>query len=103
MIQKIYAIDRGLARRFADGNDPMSMLARLLEEAGELAQQVQHFEGRGVKREKYGEPDRQKLAKEVMQVVGSALAIAAYYGIEKELEKTVESFYQRVKDEGWIE
>jgi NTP pyrophosphatase (non-canonical NTP hydrolase) len=38
-------------------------MTRLLEESGELAQQVNHFEGAGVKREKYGEPDGKNLPK----------------------------------------
>jgi formate hydrogenlyase subunit 6/NADH:ubiquinone oxidoreductase subunit I len=42
-------------------------MARLLEERGELAEQVNHFEGTGVKRDKHGRPDKAKLAKEVQE------------------------------------
>jgi NTP pyrophosphatase (non-canonical NTP hydrolase) len=103
MLAQLYAINEGLARRFQEGNEPIAILARLLEEAGELAQQVHHFEGRGIKREKYGEPDRGKLSKEVWNVLLCTLAIAAYYGIEDELAESVDRAYQRMKVEGWIE
>jgi NTP pyrophosphatase (non-canonical NTP hydrolase) len=33
-------------------------MTRLLEECGELAKEVNHFEGTGIKRQKYGEPDK---------------------------------------------
>ena len=63
------------------------MMTRLLEECGELAQQVNHFEGSGVKREKHGGPDRAALANEIKQVIVCALRVAQYYDVEKELEE----------------
>jgi NTP pyrophosphatase (non-canonical NTP hydrolase) len=78
------------------------MMTRLLEESGELAQMVNHFEGKGVKREKYGEPDKAKLAKEVMDVLRCALQIAIHYGIEGELEERIKTSYEKMKDEGLI-
>ena len=57
------AISVGLGRRFPNHNEPFQIMTRLLEECGELAEQVNHFEGTGVKREKHGEPDKAKLAK----------------------------------------
>ena len=74
-------------------------MPRLLEEAGELAEQVNHFEGSGVKHEKHGEPDKAKLAKAVQDVMRCALQIVTYYSIEKELEASIEKAYQRVKEE----
>jgi NTP pyrophosphatase (non-canonical NTP hydrolase) len=102
MLEKLFTISRGMTHRFPEGNDPFQMLARLLEESGELAQQVNHFEGTGIKRQKYGEPDRQKLAQEVMQVLRCAAQFAIYYGIEEEVETQFEHSYQRLKSEGHL-
>jgi NTP pyrophosphatase (non-canonical NTP hydrolase) len=102
MIETLMTLTRGMVSRFPEGNDPFQLMTRLLEESGELAQQVNHFEGAGVKREKYGEPDRKKLAKEVMQVVRCALQVAVYYDIEDKVEKALEISYQRLKAEGHI-
>jgi NTP pyrophosphatase (non-canonical NTP hydrolase) len=101
-MDKLYAVTRGLNRRFPAGNDPFKIMTRLLEESGELAQAVNHFEGTGIKRQKYGEPDRAHLAKEVMDVLRCALQTALYYGIEQELEDCLESAYQRLQAEGWL-
>jgi NTP pyrophosphatase (non-canonical NTP hydrolase) len=46
-----------LNKRFPDGNQPFQIITCLCEEAGELAQVVNHFEG-SVKRQKMGEPSR---------------------------------------------
>jgi NTP pyrophosphatase (non-canonical NTP hydrolase) len=102
-MKKLYAVSRGLNRRFADGRDPFQIMTRLLEEGGELAQMVNHFEGTGIKRQKYGEPDKTKLAGEIKNVLTCALQVAVHYGVEAELEETIEWSYQRLKSEGWLE
>jgi NTP pyrophosphatase (non-canonical NTP hydrolase) len=101
-LDKLYARCRALNRRFPDGNDPFRIMTCLLEEGGELAEQVNHFENAGRKREKHGEPNKQKLTKEVMDVLHNALRIAMYYGIEQELAAMIEDKYQQVKEEGLI-
>jgi NTP pyrophosphatase (non-canonical NTP hydrolase) len=102
-VDKLIAITSGYARRFPEGDDPFQMMTRLLEECGELAQQVNHFEGSGVKRAKHGEPDRVALANEIKQAVVCALRVAQYYGVEKELGNSIEWSYRRLKEEGHIE
>jgi NTP pyrophosphatase (non-canonical NTP hydrolase) len=103
MLDKLLPITKGLNRRFASGNDPFQIATRLLEECGELAKEINHFEGQGVKREKYGEPNKDHLAKEVQDVMRSALQVALYYQIEVELETSIEEAYQRMKNEGLID
>lgn len=102
MLAKLFCITAGLNRRFPDGNLPFQIMTRLLEEAGELAQMVNHFEGTGVKREKYGPPDRKKMAKEVKDVLVCALQVALYYGIEEDLEASLDQSEQRLKAEGYL-
>ena len=99
---KLNFIVDGLNMRFADGNTPFQMMSRLCEEAGELAKTVNHFEGTGIKRQKYGEPDRLHLAKEVQDVIRAALSVARYYGIENELRASIDESYQRLLNEGYI-
>lgn len=102
-LDKLPAVTVALNRRYPTGNEPFQIMTRLLEEGGELAEQVNHFEGSETKRKKYGEPDRAKMAKEVMDVIRCALQVAMYYGIEKELEMAIDSSYARAKAEGLIE
>jgi NTP pyrophosphatase (non-canonical NTP hydrolase) len=77
-------------------------MTRLLEECGELAQQVNHFEASGIKHQKHGEPDKTKLAKEVMDVLRAAYQVALYYDIEQELQNTIEQSYLLMVREGLI-
>lgn len=79
------------------------MMTRLLEECGELAQMVNHFEGTGIKHQKYGEPDRSKMAKEIMDLLRCGLQVALYYGLEGELENQINKSYEKMRAEGLIE
>ncbi len=88
MLEPLLAITHDLNHRFPNGNTPYQIMTRLLEECGELAQQVNHFENSGVKRANHGEPDPAHMAKEIKDVIRCALQIAIYYGIEAEVEAT---------------
>lgn len=102
-MERLKKINEGLRKRFPNGEDPFQMVTRLAEECGELAAEVNHFEGSGMKRQKHGEPDRHKLAKEVQDVLRCALQIAVYYDIETELETVINRSYERMQAEGWLE
>ena len=99
----IKKVNQGLRRRFPAGENPFQIMTRLLEECGELAEQVNHFEASGVKRAKHGEPDRTKLAKEVQDVLRCALQIVDYYGIEAELLASVATGLKNVKRDGLVD
>jgi NTP pyrophosphatase (non-canonical NTP hydrolase) len=100
--EQLRAVARGFSRRFPEGNDPFRMMTRLLEECGELAQQVNHFEGSGVKREKHGEPDRAQLAHEIRDVLTCVARVMDHYGVEAEVAASIELYYQSLKREGFI-
>lgn len=100
---KLYLAVDGYNARFPDGNDPFRIISRLCEEAGELAQVVNHFEGTGVKLRKYGAPDRATLAKEVHDLMRTALCIARYYNIERELAESIDTTVERLRSEGYLQ
>ena len=102
MLEKPFAITRGFIHRFPEGQNPFQIMTRLLEECGELAEQVNHFEGIGVKRAKLGDPDPRNLAGEVAGVLHCALNLAICYHVETEVEEVFETYYQRLKAEGHI-
>lgn len=102
MWQKIVKIGEGYNQKFPAGNEPFQIITRLAEEVGELATQVGHFEGTGSKREKLGDPNKEKLAEEIYDVIKSAYNVAQYYKIEPEFENKVNQIYQKMKDQGFI-
>ena len=59
-------------RRFPDGVEPYQMGTRLLEECGEVAAEICHWEGSGVKRIKRGEPSKEAEASADVSVLLNA-------------------------------
>lgn len=84
-----------LDKRFPDGCEIFQRVSRLAEETGELAQAVNHMEGMGIKHEKYGTPDHDKLAKEIQDVLRAAMGIAKYYDLESRVEQSIHDDYAR--------
>jgi NTP pyrophosphatase (non-canonical NTP hydrolase) len=92
----------GYNKKYPEGNTPFCIVTRLCEEAGEVASAVNHFEGIGAKRAKHGAPNKSALAKEVQDVIRTALSIACYYGIEPELGGAIGQAFHGKIDEGFI-
>lgn len=103
MLESVRAINQGLAQKFPEGNKPYQIMTRLLEEGGELAQQVNHFENSGVKRDKHGQPDRAKLAQEVKGVLLTLFQVVDYYQLEPELQASLAHTVDRLRTDGFLE
>jgi NTP pyrophosphatase (non-canonical NTP hydrolase) len=91
VLDNLWVTNLALRRRFPKGLEPFKMISRLAEECGELSAEVQLWEDEGVKRAKHGPPDPKRLAKEVMDVMRAALAVAEHYGVEAELDAAIRS------------
>jgi NTP pyrophosphatase (non-canonical NTP hydrolase) len=102
MIDKLYKIAEGLNVRFSNGDDLEEIVTRLAEECGEVAAEVNHFEGMDVKARKLGPPDQKKLAKELAQVIGAVLHLAIYYGAQAEPAAHIDEAYRRAVSEGLV-
>ena len=55
-MDKLYQLAKGYTNRFPNGNDPYQITARILEECGEVASEVNHFEKSGIKRRSTANP-----------------------------------------------
>lgn len=99
-MKELMDVARGLNKRFPQGNDPFQIIARLAEECGELAKEVNIWEGTGIKSQKHGAPSKEMLAGEVKNVLTCALQVALYYQAEAELEQSIHGSYERLKNEG---
>ena len=89
-MNKLYKVAAKHTARFPNGNEPYQIVSRILEECGEVASEVNHFERSGIKTQKHGEPSKQKLADEIKQAMSCLAQLIQYYGIEEEFEISVE-------------
>lgn len=101
-MEKLYLLAKGYTNRFPNGNEPYQITTRLLEECGEVASEVNHFEKSGIKSLKHGEPSKQHLADEIKQAVNALIQLAVYYNVENELEKSIDISLEKMKNENLI-
>lgn len=99
--EKLNQITKGLNKKYPDGNSPFQIITRLTEECGELAEQVNHFEQTGIKKIKHGAPDKKCMAKEVQDVMRSALQIALYYDLDDDLQHSIDESYIKLEKTGY--
>ena len=89
-MERLYKVAAIHTERFPNGNEPYQIVARVLEECGEVASEVNHFEKSGIKSLKHGEPSKQKLADEIKQAMSCLTQLIQYYSIEEEFEQSLE-------------
>ena len=89
-MERLYTVAAIHTERFPNGNEPYQIVARILEECGEVASEVNHFENSGIKSQKHGEPSKQKLADEIKQAMSCLTQLIQYYNIEDEFESSIE-------------
>ena len=101
-MEKLYQLAKGYTNRFPDGNTPYQIAARILEECGEVASEINHFEKSGIKMQKHGEPSKQHMADEIKQAVNALIQLAVYYNVEDELEASIDRSLKKMQDEGLL-
>lgn len=101
-MERLYQMVEASNRRFPEGVEPFQMATRLLEECGEVAAEINHWEGSGLKRQKHGEPSKEALAGELRQAMVELCKIARYYGVEAELEQSIGASLERSRAEGLL-
>ena len=99
-MEELYKLADGYSKRFPKGVEPFQMVARLLEECGEVASEVNLWEDSGIKRQKHGEPSKEELAGEIKQALAALMQIAIYYHVEKELDGSIQESLEKMKTEG---
>ncbi len=102
-MDKLYKMVKGYFKLYPSGVEPFQMVTRLLEECGEVASEVNHFEDSGIKRMKNGEPSKEALANEIKQAMIALMQITVYYSVQEELENSINDTLRRMKDENLID
>ncbi len=101
-MDKLYQLAKGYTNRYPNGNEPFQITTRILEECGEVASEVNHFEKSGIKTQKHGEPSKQHMADEIKQAINALIQLAVYYQVEDELELSIDRSLEKMKKEHLI-
>ncbi len=75
MVERMIILAKGMNKRFPKGNVPYEITTRILEECGEVASEVNHFESSGTKNQRHGEPSKEKLASEIKDAMNALMQL----------------------------
>lgn len=102
MLDRMLIMAQGMNKRFPSGNKPYEITTRILEECGEVAKEVNHFENSGTKTMRHGEPSKAKLAGEIRDALNALMQLTIYYGVEEEVMQAIEESIRNLTKEGYI-
>ena len=102
MLKRLSVLAQGMNNRFPEGNTSYQIVTRILEECGEVASEVNHFENSGTKIERYGTASMENLAGEIKDAMNALMQLALYYDVVSEVEEAVEKSIANLTNEGYI-
>ena len=98
-MDRLYKMAAGHTARYPNGNEPYKIASRILEECGEVASEINHFENSGIKMQKHGAPSKKHMADEIKQAINALIQLVQYYGVENELELSICESLERIEAE----
>lgn len=99
----LQSLAAGMNRRFPEGNEPYQIVTRILEECGEVANEVNRLEGSGTKVLRRGAGSKKELAGEVRDALNALNQLCLYYGAHRELDQAIDQSLQSLRQEGYID
>lgn len=94
-LKEIQNLAKKISKRFSEKESIFDIVARLLEECGEVASEIRKIEKKGSKVYFGISGDKEKLAEEVADVLLAVAAIANFYDLD--LEKETDKIKVRIK------
>jgi NTP pyrophosphatase (non-canonical NTP hydrolase) len=102
LLTKVQRVAQVQTKRFPNGNDPYKIGCRILEEAGETIQQLNHYERWGVSVGEKSKEGKENLVKEAYQVFVALNQLMQYFDLSADLENHINDVYQEFIDRKFL-
>jgi hypothetical protein len=100
MLMKIASAQTNL---FPKGEDPFKNGCRILEEAGEVVWELNHYERKGITIEKGASDGKEHLAFEAFQLCEVVCQLLQYFNLSDSFKECIRGCYEDYIDKGYIE
>jgi len=101
-ITKAQLVAAAQTRRFPGGDDPFKIGCRILEEAGEVVWELNHYERHGISIEKGCATGKENLYKEAYQVLLALNQLMQYFGLDQQFKNRIDEVYREYVDNGCL-
>ena len=102
-MKKIQMVAEAQTQRFPNGDNPFKILSRLLEESGEVAWEINHYERNGICLEKLNSERKSELVAETYQVMIAICQLIQYFNLEDDFKNRIEEVFQEYIDKKYID
>jgi hypothetical protein len=87
---------------FPQGEDPYKNGCRILEEAGEVVWELNHYERKGISIEKGNSDNKEHLAFEAFQLCEVTFQLLQYFNITEAFKESIHNCYNDYIEKGYI-
>lgn len=101
-MENLKKLARGMNHRFPEGNEAFQITTRILEECGEVAQEVNRLEKSGTKVLRRGNGTKEDLAGEIKDAMNALMQLAIYYDAAELLQEAIAKSIEQLRSEGHI-
>lgn len=102
-MENLKKLAEGMNHRFPEGNEVFQITTRILEECGEVAQEVNRLEKSGTKVLRRGDGTKEDLAGEIKDAMNALMQLAIYYDAVELVQEAITKSIEQLKSEGYIE
>jgi NTP pyrophosphatase (non-canonical NTP hydrolase) len=95
-------IAQAQTKRFPAGEDPYKNVCRILEEAGEVAWEINHYERKGIPIDKGNRQDKEHIVLEAFQLCEVTCQLLQYFDLTTDFKDFIADTYQTYIEKGYI-
>jgi NTP pyrophosphatase (non-canonical NTP hydrolase) len=101
-LEMLMKIANAQTNLFPKGDEPFKIGCRVLEEAGELVSELNHYERRGISIEKGNSDGKEHMALEAFQVCEVVCQLMQYFNLSDTFKECIKSNYIDYIEKGYI-
>jgi len=102
-LEMLMKIAKAQTNRFPKGDEPFKNGCRILEEAGEVVWELNHYERKGISIKKGNSDNKEHLALEAFQLCEVVCQLLQYFNLSDAFKDCIKDNYKDYIDKGYIE
>lgn len=102
LMKMIQDVSLAQTKRFPNGDEPFKAGCRLLEEAGEVVWELNHYERKGISIEKDCKENKEELVAEAYQVCIALNQLLQYFDLTDSFNERIKEVHQEYSDKGYL-
>jgi hypothetical protein len=101
-LEMLMSIAKAQTKRFPNGDEPFKNGCRILEEAGEIVWELNHYERKGINLDKGNSEGKEHMALEAFQLCEVVCQLMQYFDLTETFKDYIKTNYESYIENGYI-